>query len=81
MKEAQLISEKMDLKATQAAWDRVEFCLKEEQFQQQRRVKAMRKAAEDRITAAKAIQDAKAKDPLEKFCETNADADECRVYE
>ena len=83
IKEAQVISEKLDLKATQAAWDRVEFSLKEEQFQQTKRIKLMRKAAEDKAAALSAGKDAKGetKDPLEKFCETNADADECRTYE
>ena len=71
------------MKATQAAWDRVEFCMKEEQFQAMKRVKMMRKSAEDKITDSKAGKTAsgETKDPLEKFCETNADADECRVYE
>lgn len=39
--------------------------------------------AVEEISAAadKKRQAAKAEDPLEKFCEDNADADECRVYE
>ncbi len=31
--------------------------------------------------AEKKRKAAKEQDPLEKFCEDNADADECRVYE
>jgi len=81
MAEAQDICQNGTAEECAAAWDKVERVVQEEQFQTKRRMKMMRKAAEDQFAAKAALEKQLNTDPLEKFCATSPDADECRVYE
>ena len=47
----------------------------EEEFQIKRRLKVMRKAAEDKFVAAALLEKQNLNDPLEQFCEGNPVSD------
>ncbi|GAX82586.1 hypothetical protein CEUSTIGMA_g10012.t1 [Chlamydomonas eustigma] len=68
MAEAQDICQNGTAEECAAAWDKVERIVLEEQFQTKRRMKMMRKAAEDQFVAKAALEKQLNNDPLEKVC-------------